>query len=127
MRPRHRHLICAGLAVVAAASVPAPAPAAETRVCTSADLRYPFRPGGPKTFGVFKLQVTGGSCATAHAVAKRWMDRFEASLREGRVRLPRRVRGFRFRSLPPTEAQTYRLRGRRGETTIRFDYRVPNG
>jgi hypothetical protein len=27
----------------------------------------------------------------------------------------------------PKESQTYRLRGRRRATTIRFDYRVPNG
>jgi hypothetical protein len=117
--------VCAAVVAVAAAA-PA-AKAAPTRVCKSADLRYPFEPGGPKTFGVFKLQITGGSCATAHDVAKRWMRRFEADLREGRIRLPRRVRGFRFRSMPPREAQTYRLRGRRDATTIRFDYRVPNG
>ncbi len=30
-------------------------------------------------------------------------------------------------ALPPNEAQTYRLRGRRGRTSIRFDYVVPNG
>ncbi|HEX8084824.1 MAG TPA: hypothetical protein VF529_11090 [Solirubrobacteraceae bacterium] len=126
MRARTRSLLCAGLITAAAAPAPA-ADAAPTRVCKSADLRYPFEPGGPKTFGVFKLQITGGSCTTAHSVAKRWMNRFEANLRAGRVKLPRRVGGFTFKSLPPREAQTYRLRGRRDDTTIRFDYRVPNG
>ncbi|HEX8204971.1 MAG TPA: hypothetical protein VF587_02810 [Solirubrobacteraceae bacterium] len=91
-------LVCAGVALALLASAPATASAAATRVCKSADLRYPFEPGGPKTFGVFELQVTGGSCATAHRVAKRWMRRFEAN-----------------------------LRGRRDDTAIRFDYVVPNG
>ena len=118
------HLICAGLIALAAAT---PAAAAETRSCASADLRYPYEPGGPKTFGVFKLRITNGSCPLAHDVAERWMDRFEKGLRAGRVKLPRSVSGFAFRSLTPDEPQTYRLRGRRADTTIRFSYTVPNG
>jgi hypothetical protein len=107
--------------------VPAPADAA-TLTCRSADLRYPFRPGGPNTFGVFHLRVTGGKCTTAHRVAKAWMKRFEAGLRmPGRVRLPRKVEGYTFVSLPPTAAQTYRMRGVRKSTRINFDYVVPNG
>jgi hypothetical protein len=43
------------------------------------------------------------------------------------VKLPRRAGGYTFTSLPPNAAQTFRLRGRHGTTTIRFDYRVPNG
>jgi hypothetical protein len=76
---------------------------------------------------VFALKVTDGSCARAHRVARAWMAEFELELLLGRVRLPRNVAGFRFTSLPPNAAQTYRLRGRRGATTVRFDYRVPNG
>ena len=116
--------------LVAAATALGPAGAATAqpvRHCRSADLRYPFQPGGPNDFGVFKLRITRGSCATAHRVAKRWMDRFEADLRAGRVRLPRTVMGFRFTTLAPDAAQTYNERGRRGATTIRFDYVVPNG
>ena len=93
----------------------------------AADLRYPFRPDGPKTFGVFGLKVTGGTCKQAHRVARSWMAEFELELILGRVKLPRQVAGFTFTSLPPNAAQTYRERGRRGTTTIRFDYRVPNG
>ena len=103
------------------------ASAAEARSCKSADLRYPFQPGGPKTFGVFKLQITNGTCTKAHKVARTWMAEFELDLKLGRVRLPRKVAGFRFTNLPPDAAQTYRQRGRRGATTIRFDYVVPNG
>jgi hypothetical protein len=103
------------------------AEARPTRDCRSADLRYPFAPGGPRTFGVFRLQITGGSCRTAHRVAARWMGRFEAALRAGSVRLPRDVAGFAFVQLPANAAQTYRLRGRRSATSIRFDYVVPNG
>ena len=33
----------------------------------------------------------------------------------------------RFTELPPTAAQTYRLRGVKGTTRINFDYVVPNG
>jgi hypothetical protein len=56
------------------------------------------------------------------------MKAFEARLRSpGRLRLPRSVAGFRFITLPPNAAQTYRERGRRRTTTIRFDYRIPNG
>ena len=95
--------------------------------CKSADLRYPFEPGGPKTFGVFRLRITGGGCAAAHRVAKEWMDRFEGELLRGHVRLPKRVFGFRFTTLAPVEAQSYNERGRKGATTIRFLYRVPNG
>ena len=112
------------IAVVAALL---PAAAAQARTCGSADLRYPFQPGGPKTFGVFKLRIDGGSCTTAHSVAKSWMRRFEADLRAGRVRLPKSVQGFAFKTLPAHAAQTYSERGRKGSATIRFDYVVPNG
>ena len=116
------------LVAVLALTLTAPAAhAAPTLRCKSADLRYPFQPGGPKTFGVFKLQITNGTCRKAHRVARTWMAEFELELILGRVRLPRKVAGFRFTSLPPDAAQTYRLRGRRGTTTIRFDYVVPNG
>jgi hypothetical protein len=119
---------CALLAATAALLVGVPPAEAGAAVrCKSSDLRYPFQPGGPKTFGVFKLRTTGGNCRTARRVARAWMEKFEANIDAGRLELPRRVAGFRFKSLPPKEAQTYRLRGRRGATTIRFDYRVPNG
>jgi hypothetical protein len=116
------------LVAVAAALLAVAAPAgAATRSCKAGDLRYPFQPGGPKTFGVFKLTVAGGTCAKAHRVARSWMAEFELELLLGRVKLPRKVAGFSFKSLPPDAAQTYRERGRKGATTIRFDYRVPNG
>jgi hypothetical protein len=128
---RIRIAMCAAAALLATAAALPPAAIAQakpTRTCKSADLRYPFRPGGPKDFGVFKLRITGGKCTTAHRVAKAWMKAFEARLRRpGRLRLPRSVEGFRFTTLPPNAAQTYRERGRRRTTTIRFDYRVPNG
>jgi hypothetical protein len=114
-------------AVVALLVATAPAHAAASRSCKAGDLHYPFQPGGPKTFGVFKLTVTGGTCAKAHRVARSWMAEFELDLLLGKVKLPRKVAGFSFKSLPPDAAQTYRERGRRGATTIRFDYRVPNG
>jgi hypothetical protein len=114
-------------ATVAALLPYAVADARPTLTCKSVDLRYPFRPGGPKTFGVFKLRITGGNCGTAHRVAKAWMERFEANVRAGRVKLPRSVAGFTFTTLPANAAQTYRERGRRRTTTTRFDYRVPNG
>jgi hypothetical protein len=126
IRPALR--LAAVLLVAAAALLSsAVADARPTLRCKSADLRYPFQPGGPKTFGVFRLRITGGHCTTAHRVAKRWMKRFEADLSAGQVKLPRSVGGFSFTSLPPTAAQTYNERGRRRTTTIRFDYRVPNG
>src|SRR4051812_22043853 len=110
-RLRARPATAALLAVVAVALPCAAADAATTRHCASGDLRYPFQPGGPKTFGVFKLRITGGGCTTAHRVAKIWMTRFEANIRRGHVRLPRSVRGFAFTTLPATAAQTYRERG----------------
>jgi len=112
--------------LAAVASLPAGA-VAEAKHCRSADLRYSFEPGGPKTFGVFKLRMTGGSCATAHRVAKAWMQEFEANIDDGRSELPRTVAGFTFTRLPVQAAQTYRLRGRKRAKTIRFDYVVPNG
>lgn len=115
------------LAMAATAAPAGTAQAAPTRTCASADMRYPFEPGGPKTFGVFKLRITGGTCTTARRVARKWMQEFEANLRKGRVKLPRKVEGFTFTTLPATAAQTYRERGRKGKTTIRFDYVVPNG
>jgi hypothetical protein len=105
----------------------AQAEAAATRSCPSADLRYPFREGGRNDFGVFRLQVTGGSCTTARRVAGTWMSRFEGDLADGRIRLRRTVEGYRFTTLPPNAPQTYRLRGRKTLTSIRFDYVVPNG
>ena len=124
---RSRYAICSAAVMMAALLPTVPADAAVTLRCRSADLRYPFMPGGPNDFGVFRLRITGGSCTTAHRIAKAWMTRFEANLRAGHVRLPRRVEGFTFTTLRPIEAQTYRERGRRSATTIRFDYRVPNG
>jgi hypothetical protein len=115
------------VATVAALLASAVAHAKPAPRCKSADLRYPFEAGGPKTFGVFKLRITGGTCATAHRVAKAWMEEFEANLSEGHVKLPRNVSGFAFTTLPPNAAQTYRERGRKRSKTIRFDYRVPNG
>jgi hypothetical protein len=128
-RPRLRvHCALFAAIVVPAALLPsAVADASPTLKCKSADLRYPFNPGGPKTFGVFKLRITGGRCTTAHRVAKAWMTEFESNLSGGRVKLPRSVAGFAFETLPPNAAQTYRERGRKRTTTIRFDYRVPNG
>ncbi len=120
--------LAVALVVIAAVLIgPATASAAPTRTCKSADMRYPFEPGGPKTFGVFELRITGGACTTARGVAKAWMDEFEANLRKGRVKLPRSVKGFAFTTLPANEPQTYRERGRKGKTTIRFNYVVPNG
>ena len=112
-----------GVALLAASAADAKAPLS----CKSGDLRYPFKKGGPKTFGVFNLTITGGTCATAHGVAKTWMQRFEASLRKGTLKLPHSVSGFTFTTLRPNAAQTFRERGRKRSTTIRFDYRVPNG
>jgi hypothetical protein len=106
----------------------APAAEAKTRSCASADLRYPFQPGGPKTFGVFKLKATGATCLAAHHAAHAWMAEFEASLRgDGPLELPRTAGGFRWKELPPNAAQTYRLRGTRGSKRVTFDYVVPNG
>ncbi len=125
-----------GLGKAAAAAVlltlvvpvaPAVAHAKSATSCKSADLRYPFMPGGPKSFGVFSLRISDGTCATAHRVAKAWMQRFEANVQAGQVKLPHTVAGFTFKTLPANAAQTYREQGRKDATTIRFDYRVPNG
>jgi hypothetical protein len=120
-----RLLLCAAalLLLVAVPSASA-AGAPEAVRCASADLRYPFQDGLPNDFGVWRLKVTRGTCATARRVARTWQRRFEQS---PSARLPRTVRGFRFRELPPNAAQTYRLLGRRGATVVRFDYVVPNG
>src|SRR5919198_2928961 len=77
------------LSLIALALVAAAPAGAATHRCRSADLRYPFVTGGPKTFGVFKLKITNGRCATARRVAKDWMKRFEGDLARGRVKLPR--------------------------------------
>lgn len=119
-------------ALIVAASLVALGPAATTasttvRKCNSRALRYPFRAGGPKTFGVFKLRIAGGECASAHRVAKDWMSRFEASFRAGRLRLPRSVDDFSFTNVPVHAAQTFSERGRMRQVTIWFDYVVPNG
>jgi hypothetical protein len=130
--PRVRHAIrAAGIVLVTVvALLPAFVAGADARQalrCKSADLRYPFEPGGPKTFGVFKLRITDGTCRKAHRVARTWMAEFELNILLGQVKLPRTVAGFTFTTLPPNAAQTYRERGRKGTTTIQFDYRVPNG
>jgi hypothetical protein len=117
-------------AALAVATVALTSPAADARAtlrCKSSDLRYPYEPGGPKYFGVHRLQITGGRCSTAHRIAKLWMKRFEAEIRKGRVRLPREVDGYTFKTLKPHAAQTYTERGKSRTTTIRFDYVVPNG
>ena len=125
-----RHAACtAGIVLVSVAALP---PARGRGRPGHAALqvgrfRYPFEPGGPKTFGVFKLRITDGGCAAAHRVARAWMAEFELNILLGEVKLPRKVAGFTFTTLPPNAAQTYRERGRKGTTTIRFDYRVPNG
>jgi hypothetical protein len=115
------------MAVGLALLLPGTADAASSR-CKTTGLHYAFAKGQPKFFGVFRLRVTGGSCKTAHRVAKQWMDRFEDSIRgEGKLVVPKRVEGFTFETLKAVEAQSYNERGRKGDTTIRFLYRVPNG
>jgi hypothetical protein len=115
------------LLVALCALVPATAGATPARSCNSADLRYPFQPGGPKTFGVFELRIAAGPCATAHRVASAWMNRFETAFRAGRTVVPRSVAGFRFMTLPAPEPQEFRERGQSATATIWFDYRIPNG
>jgi hypothetical protein len=113
--------------LLGACLLPATAAAASPRTCRSSDLRYPFQPGGPRTFGVFELAISHGSCATAHGVARAWMSRFESAFRAGRFTMPRSVDGFRFTTLSAHEAQAFRERGQMGATTISFLYRIPNG
>jgi hypothetical protein len=125
--PRPIKLISAALLITACLLPGSAAAAASQRNCRSADLRYPFQPGGPRTFGVFELATTHGSCATAHAVAKAWMSRFETAFRAGHLIMPRSVDGFRFKTLPAHEAQAFGERGVMGATTISFLYRIPNG
>ena len=120
--------ILRGAAAVAAAAVLLVPPSASAATgCKSSDLRYPFQKGGPKDFGVFRLTITNGTCATARSVAKAWKHDFEAALKNGRVRLPKHEGGFTFKTLKANQAQTYRERGTKGSAVIRFDYRVPNG
>jgi hypothetical protein len=127
---RLRHAVCAA-ALAGLSLTTAAAPAADARAtlrCKSADLRFPFQPGGPNDFGVFELRITGGRCPTAHRVAKAWMKEFEAiDQSSGPLRFPRKAAGFRFTLLRAKAAQELRMRGRRGATTIRFDYRLPSG
>jgi hypothetical protein len=78
----------------------------------------------PHDFGVHRLRISGGSCATAHRIAKRFDHRMRTSMTGNP---PRHVHGWTFKSLPPTAAQTFRMRGRKGAKTVRFDYLVPNG
>lgn len=116
------------LAAVVALLPAAAAGARTTHRCNSADLRFPFMKGGPKVFGVLKLRITGGRCATAHRVAKIWKRRFEADTRNtGPLRFPRHVRGFTFPTPTVPAAQTFSVRGTRGKTVIRFNYMVPSG
>jgi hypothetical protein len=107
--------------LLASAVLASPAHAATT-TCKSADLRYPFQKGGPKTFGVFHLRATRTSCSGAHAVAAAWKKKFEV-----KYKLPKAVNGYTFTELPAKAAQTYRLRGVKGSVRINFDYVVPNG
>jgi len=101
---RIRFLACL-IAIAAGLCLPAAADARTTHRCKSADLRYPFEAGGPKTFGVFRLRITGGRCATAHRVAKIWMEKLEASIHgSGPLKVPRSAGGFAFKTLPPTAA-----------------------
>jgi hypothetical protein len=122
-----RRLSLLAIALVAVLVAAPAASARPTLTCKSADMRYPFVPGGAKNFGVFGLLVTGGSCTTARRVAKAWMTKFEAAIQSGSAKPPRSAGGFTFTTLPSAASQTYRERGRRGTTSIRFDYRVPNG
>jgi hypothetical protein len=127
-----RGRVCLRSLLVLALSMVVSAPAIATdsrsvRRCDSSDLRYAFRAGGPKDFGVFRLRIDGGRCRTAHEVAKDWKRRFETSFRARHLRLPKSVDAFSFTNLPVRAAQTYRERGRKGATTIWFNYVVPNG
>ena|SRR6185312_2865050 len=126
--PRSLKLFLAA-SLIAACLLPGTAAAAASQQhgCGSADLRYPFMPGGPNTFGVFGLRIAHGSCTTAHRVAKAWMSRFEEAFRAGHLIMPRSVDGFRFTTLDAHEAQEFRERGQMATTTIWFEYRIPNG
>jgi hypothetical protein len=126
MIPRTHTIAITALALTA--SLPASAgAAAATHVCKSSDLRYSFSQGGPKAFGVFDLRISGGTCATAHRVAKTWMRKFERNVHNGSEKRPHTARGFTFTSHAANEAQAFRVKGTHDLTTIRFKYRVPNG
>ena len=120
-----RLLVAPAVALVLLPVAPA---VAKPHSCRSADLRFPFQTGGPKDFGVFRLKIDHGTCTTAHRVAKAWQTRFERSVRgSGKLKLRGQVEGFTFTTLRPNAAQTFRLKGVKGATTLRFDYVVPNG
>ena len=125
--PRSVKLLIAALLITAWLLPATAAAAAQPRNCRSADLHFPFQPGGPRIFGVFALQIANGPCTTAHRVAQAWMSRFETAFRAGHLIVPRSVGGFRFTTLPAHEAQEFRERGQMGVTTIWFKYRIPNG
>ncbi len=55
------------------------------------------------------------------------MALFGERIKAGGTTRPASAAGFTFTELKPNAAQTYRARGREGTTSIRFDYRVPNG
>src|ERR1700760_472380 len=112
MSRAHRYLAVLVLVATTLGLSAVSAGARTPRNCNSADLRYPFSAGGPRAFGVFKLHIANGSCATAHRVAKSWMARFEAAFRAGHLVLPREAGGFTFRASPAHVPQTYHARGR---------------
>lgn len=117
----------AAVVSIAAISAPAASAAEPSHKCNSGDLRFPFRKGGPNDFGVFKLRITGGTCTTAHKVAKDWKAMFQKAFDAGHLKVPTAVDGFAFKTLPAQASQTYSERGRKGATTITFNYVVPNG
>ena len=115
------------LATFASALAAAPAAIASTdgaQRCRAADLRYGIQDGMPRDFGVWRLRVTGGSCTTAHRVARAFQLKL---IQSPTGKVPRTVAGFQIDQLPPHAAQTYTLRATRGRTIVEFDEVVPNG
>jgi hypothetical protein len=107
---------------VAAALCAFPAAAATTRSCKSSDLRFAYRAGQPKYFGVFHLRERGTTCGVARTLAR---DAGRKILPTGKV--PARVDGFRLTQFQPPQAQTFGVRGRKGSAVVTFWYVVPNG
>ena len=104
------------LAALALLTVAAPAAEAKTpQLRPPATCATRSRPGGKKTFGVFKLQrPTGATCLAAHHAAHAWMDGVRGLAARRRAAWSCRQHepaGSSEKELQPNAAQTYRLRG----------------
>ncbi len=113
------------LLAVLVLAVPAAAPAASTHSCAPTNRVNRFLTPDPHgLFGIFKIKVTGVSCATADTVTDSF---WRTQIKRSNAKPKLTIHGFACVLLRPDEAQQLKASCFKGPERVRFVMEIPNG